>query len=446
MSKYQLIIDNVGGVANILSITNCMTRLRLTLKNETLVQEDNLKQNNDILAVLNADGQLQIVLQPGLVTEYANQVQKLIGTTIDTTVTWQDTKKDVNKKYNLSISSFLKKIANIFSPLIPALIAAGLLGGIANVIQNYYTAHHIVELPSYYYILRLINNAFMGYLLIFIGVNAAKEFGATPVLGGIIGGIGLLPNLDATAKSVLHINGSMGGVFGLLFACYILAKIEHIIRRLTPNTLTILITPTLSVLVTSLIMLYAIMPLDHMLSNGITYSFDWLLNFNPIISGYIFSAAFLPLVMLGIHQGLMPIYFNQITQVGYTNIYPVVAMGGAGGFGAAIAIYFRTKDLNLKKTILSVLPISALGVGEPLIYSVTLPLGRPFVTSCLGAGFGGMWIAYSKVASLAIGPSGLALIPLIKDGYINYVIGLLIAYIGGFLVTYFFGLKNINTK
>jgi PTS system sucrose-specific IIC component len=477
MTKYQQIINNLGGVNNISSCINCMTRLRISLKDESLFNQDKIKENPDVIAVIKAAEQIQIVFKIGIVEEYATELQKNINitnnhnqsnnshndtnnninehldkvlpdkappesNTMKYDAVWETNKKVALRKYGLSVGVFFKKIANIFSPLIPALIAAGLLGGIANIIQNYDTVHQI-PLPHYYYILRLINNAFMSYIVIFVGVNAANEFGATPILGGMVGAISLLPNIDANIKIILHIEGNIGGIFGLLFACYLLAKIEHLIRKIIPNSLTLLFAPTLSMLITCLILIYGIMPIDHILSQGILHGINALIAFNPLFAGYMISALFLPLVMLGIHQALMPIYFTQIALVGYTNIYPIMAMGGAGGIGAALAIYLRVKDNDnaVRKTILSVLPIALLGVGEPLIYGVTLPLGLPFITSCLGAGFGGLWIAYTKVTSLAIGTSGLALIPLISGNYLDYVIGLLIAYLGGFIITYFFGIK-----
>ena len=145
--------------------------------------------------------------------------------------------------------------------------------------------------------------------------------------------------------------------------------------------------------------------------------------------------------MLGIHQGLTPIHIQLIQTQGYTVLLPILAMAGGGQVGAALAILVKTKNKKLKETIKSALPIGFLGIGEPLIYGVSLPLFYPFITACLGAGFGGMVLAaVNNVGALAFGPSGILLVTLIANGkWMWYLIALLTSYLGGFILTYLFG-------
>lgn len=170
--------------------------------------------------------------------------------------------------------------------------------------------------------------------------------------------------------------------------------------------------------------------------------------------------------MLGLHQALIPIHTTLIEQQGYTVLLPILAMAGAGQVGAAIAVFKKLKhNKSIRKTIKSALPAGFLGVGEPLIYGVSLPLGRPFITACVGGAAGGAFIGLfsmlgTQVGSTAIGPSGWALFPLL-DGNKGlgvtcavYLGGLLVGYIVGFLATYYFGFtdemmlefnKDVNT-
>ena len=148
------------------------------------------------------------------------------------------------------------------------------------------------------------------------------------------------------------------------------------------------------------------------------------------------------MVMLGLHQILTPIHLEMIQKDGMTLLLPILAMAGAGQVGTAIALWVKCRKNNqLVKMIKGALPVGILGIGEPLIYGVTLPLGRPFITACLGGGVGGAVIGlFQHVGAISIGPSGVALIPLINNGYqFKYVLGLLAAYAGGFVLTYFFG-------
>jgi PTS system sucrose-specific IIC component len=145
------------------------------------------------------------------------------------------------------------------------------------------------------------------------------------------------------------------------------------------------------------------------------------------------------MVLLGLHHGLIPIYAIQLEAMGGVSLFPVLAMAGAGQVGAAIAIYLKAKKVNnerLKKVIAGALPAGILGVGEPLIYGVTLPLGKPFITAGLGAGFGGAFVMATKVMASAWGPSGLVAVAIMQPtSILNYLLGIVIAYIGGFVVT-----------
>lgn len=145
--------------------------------------------------------------------------------------------------------------------------------------------------------------------------------------------------------------------------------------------------------------------------------------------------------MTGLHQGLTPIHADLLKTTGQNLLLPILAMAGAGQVGAAIAVYFKSKNKRLKKTILSGLPVGMLGIGEPLIYGVTLPLGKPFLGACIGGAFGGAFIALMKVASISMGLSGLALTAIVKQP-LFYLIGVIIAYIAGFIATSILGFED----
>ena len=166
---------------------------------------------------------------------------------------------------------------------------------------------------------------------------------------------------------------------------------------------------------------------------------------NPVVSviaGDILAATFLPLVLLGLHRGLVPIYAIQIESLGGTTLFPAVAMAGAGQVGAAIALYIKAKRVGnhrLNRVIAGALPAGILGIGEPLIYGVTLPLMKPFITAGLGAGFGGAYVMLTHVMSTAYSPSGLlAVTHMLPECMLNYLIGMVIAYIAAAVITYIF--------
>jgi PTS system sucrose-specific IIC component len=159
-------------------------------------------------------------------------------------------------------------------------------------------------------------------------------------------------------------------------------------------------------------------------------------------TGYVSAALFLPMVAMGMHHGLVALYTVQLQQMGYITLYPALCMAGAGQVGASLAVYFKTKNRCLKRAILSALPVGVLGIGEPLIYGVTLPLGRPFLAACLGGAVGGAWQAHYLVGAAASGISGLPL-ALASNRIKVYIIGILIAYLAGFIATWLIGFDDL---
>ena len=212
-----------------------------------------------------------------------------------------------------------------------------------------------------------------------------------------------------------------------------------------PDVLELILTPLLSLLITAILFVFIIMPLAGFISDGLVALLSIIINSsNPVvsvISGYILAALFLPMVLLGLHHGLIPIYAVQLEAMGGVSLFPVLAMAGAGQVGAAIAIYLiarRVKNERLKQVIVGALPAGFLGVGEPLIYGVTLPMFKPFITAGIGAGFGGAYVMLTHVLANAWCPSGLVAIAIMQpNSMLNYFIGLCISYIAGFIITYF---------
>ncbi|MDZ5608111.1 PTS transporter subunit EIIC [Bacillus pseudomycoides] len=467
MSKYQNmateILDAIGGSGNVASYTNCMTRLRVTPINRSAINEEALKKINGVLGTVD-DETYQIILGPGVVTKVAEQFgivleeEKGKGSTSgapsaeELKAKGADMKAELKKKNNTPFKNFLRKVGSIFIPLIPAFVGAGLIAGIASILSNNITAGNIDgdTWNQYVTILNVIKNAIFAYLVIYVGINAAKEFEATPALGGVIGGTTLLTGMspDNPIHNIFTgepLSAGQGGVIGVLLAVWILALVEKQLRKVIPDAVDIIMTPTIALLVVGLVTIFLIMPFAGFISDNLIGSINWVLARGGAFSGFVLGAAFLPLVMLGLHQVLTPIHIEMINSTGATQLLPILAMAGAGQVGAAIAIWIRCrKNKSLTNMIKGALPVGILGIGEPLIYGVTLPLGKPFITACIGGGIGGAVIGLlGHVGAIAIGPSGMALIPLIADGlWLNYIIGLLAGYAAGFILTYFFGIPK----
>lgn len=453
------IIENLGGQQNIVVINNCMTRLRLSVKDDAKVKFENLEKSDYVMKVIKSDT-IQLVVGPGKSKKIAEEMKKLCNIE-DISEDWEKNKAKVKAKQG-KLSRILKSLANIFVPLIPAIIGAGLLNGIAGYFQNTYTVQGIKELPLWITFLQTLGSGLFGYFAIFVGINAAKEFGATPALGGVIGAITLSSNINIISKTFGLYNAEIplnsilipgkGGIIGIIIAVAILSFVEKKLRTVVPDFLDTVVTPTISLVIVGTLTIFAIMPFAGVVSDGIIKFLSFfILSDGPvaIIGGFILAASFLPLVMVGLHHGLIPFYMVQLTQTGAISLFPILAMAGGGQVGASAAIYLKAKNnKKLRNIIRAAMPVGILGIGEPMLYGVTLPLGKPFITASIAGGFGGAFLAATKVQSIAFGPSGITAIPLIVPGKIlSYIIGLLITYVVGFVLTYFFGTpKDIDTK
>ncbi len=457
------IYEQIGGQENVEKIIHCMTRVRISILDYSKVDIEKLKSINGVLGVIEDDS-LQVVVGPGTVNKVAGEMVRQAGVKLGEPFKHKKTNKEMveerakevhaqtkAKQKKSKFRTVLKSIANIFVPLIPAFVGAGLIGGIAAVLSNLLTAGDISsDWSQIILILNVIKSALFAYLVIYVGINAANEFGATPGLGGIIGGTTLLTGMtpEAPIKNIFNgeaLASGQGGIIGVLLAVWILSIVERNVRKIIPNSIDIIFTPTITLLIVGILTIFIIMPFAGVVSGALVSVITGVLNIGGPFAGFVLGSLFLPMVMLGLHQILTPIHIEMIASNQVTLLLPVLAMAGAGQVGAALALWIRCRrNQQLTNMIKGALPVGFLGIGEPLIYGVTLPLGRPFITACIGGGIGGAVIAgIGGIGATAIGPSGVSLIPLINSGHVlHYIMGLIAAYIGGFIFTYFFGVPK----
>ncbi|MFG2956085.1 PTS transporter subunit EIIC [Streptomyces sp. NPDC048291] len=463
----------VGGPGNVTSVAHCMTRLRLGIADRERVDAAAVRAVPGVLGVV-ADGDtLQVVIGPGAVVTVTAAFEKLLGDDLpgspqrapeghgepreqprrartrpgndgaaDLAARGAELKAARARRNATPLKTALRRIADVFVPLIPALIGCGILAGLNGLLVN---AGWLPWLPP---ALAAVASGFMALISVFVGYNTAKVFGGTPVLGGAVAAIVVYPGVAKVTAFGVALAPGQGGVLGALAAALLAVGVERWCRGRVPDALDVLLTPTVTVLVAGLATLYGLMYAAGLVSSAIGTAADWLLATTGPLAGLVLGGLFLPLVMLGLHQALIPIHTTLIQQQGYTVLLPLLAMAGAGQVGAALAVYARLRHhTQLRTTIRSALPAGLLGVGEPLIYGVSLPLGRPFLTACAGGAAGGAFVGFfavlgDRVGATAIGPSGWALFPLLTGNRgpafaaAIYAGGLLTGYAVGFLATY----------
>ncbi len=457
----EKIVEYSGGEGNIISVTNCMTRIRMKVKDETRIQSEKLKGLEGISGVV-FDDTMQIIVGPGK----ANKIAELINEKYSFKVVLESDTSDLEnrqqgKKQKGKLKQFLKIIANIFIPILPGLIVAGTFMGINNIIVQWanseamrlgieatnnlseaqvflssisvsFLGNNLLAIST---ILGLIGNALFNFLAIYTGINAAKEFNATPIFGGLIGAMTIAPQLE-----IINITPGNGGLIGVIIAVAILSFIERKVKKIVPDILQVILTPILTITAMAIILFYGIMPFAGLISDLIIGGLSGILKTAGPAAGFLLSSLFPSLISLGLHHGLAPIHMEFINSTGTTPLFTMQIMSNGGMVGAAIAVFMLTTDEKLKEVAKGAIPTSILAVGEPTIFGVNIPAGFAFITGSIGAGFGGIMISLLDVEATAYGAAGLSALPLIADGkYLQYILSWATAVLAAFIITYFVG-------
>ncbi len=441
------LIQLVGGKENIASAQNCMTRCRLEIIDYSKVNMEEVKKSEGALGVVKAQGQLQVIYGPGKVNKVTDELNKILGKRValgEDAV--RETKAKLQEKNDTKVKNALKKIGSIFIPLIPLFVSCGLVLAINNIAGVYFG--DVYKTTTMAQIISLVGNGVFSILSVLVGVNASKEFGSQmPMMGGVLGGILSSPALADITLFGGKLTPGRGGIISVILVVLLACFIEKMCKKVVPDVLDLFITPLVTLALSVLAALFILQPVGGFISDSIgiivaqTVASDNMIV--SVVSGTISGALFLPLVMTGMHQALTPIHADLIATVGYTVLLPILATAGMAQVGATIAVLKKTKNERLKKTAKNGLIPGFLGIGEPLIYGVTLPLGKPFIGACLGAGVGGAVMAFFKVGAVALGVSGLPLALLIADGkMLVFLVGVLASYVAGYFFTTMIGFED----
>lgn len=325
------VIEHVGGKENIKSAVHCATRLRLQLRDENLRNEDAISDIEGVKGVFMTQTQFQIIFGSGLVNLVCAEVQKQIGQSAETPE--EDEKSE--KKGNI-LQRFVKLLSDIFVPIIPAIVAGGLLMGLNNILTSaLFNGQSLIELyPQWQGLASAINtfaNAPFTFLPVLIGFSATKKFGGNPYLGAAMGMIMVHPdllnayNIGIAAPPVWSIFGFdipaigyQGTVLPVLAVAFILATNEKKLHKVTPIWLDNLTTPLISILVTSFLTFICVGPVLREAGNLLAAGITWLYNTLGPIGGGIFGLAYAPICLTGMHHSFIAIETQLISNVAQT--------------------------------------------------------------------------------------------------------------------------------
>ncbi|MFD0769635.1 sucrose-specific PTS transporter subunit IIBC [Bacillus sp. CGMCC 1.60114] len=453
------ILEAIGGKENVSAAAHCATRLRLVLNDEGKVDQKKLDSMDIVKGTFSTGGQFQVIIGSGTVNEVYKELAKLTGLSEMST---KDVKAAGTKKLN-PLQRFVKMLSDIFVPIIPAIVAGGLLMGINNLLTAkdlFIAGKSLVEAnPQITDLAALINtfaNAAFVFLPILIGFSATQRFGGNPYLGAALGMLMVHPDLlngyqygaallanKIPAWHIFGISiekvGYQGTVLPVLVASFILAKIETYLRRVIPTALDNLLTPLLTIFITGLLTFTVVGPITRSAGNLLTDGIVWLYDTTGFIGGGIFGFLYAPIVITGMHHSFIAVETQLLADVAKTGgsfIFAIATMSNIAQGAATLAVFLITRDKKVKG-IASAAGISALlGITEPAMFGVNLKLRYPFIAAIIGSGVASAFITFYKVKAISLGAAGLpGVISIRPDCMIPYVIGMVISFIVAFALT-----------
>lgn len=479
---------------NIVSCTNCLTRLRLNLKPDSNIDLQKIKSLPEVIEVLSPSAsEVQIVLGPGFAAKVTNALTELIN--LDDSQITDDrvnpSSNTIKVKQKNSIQVFFTKFSKIFSPMIIGFIGAGILAGVAGIMQSAYGGKVDASTAppaaiSWFNLLNLLLEIWKNAFLIIVGWRTAEIFGGSGVIGALLAVL-YVPLFASKVLPVIITNNAdmsvnllgiriddpftnwltvgfrpeikdgnlvfgypSGNILGVLLTAVAGIYLEKSIRKYMIGPLDTILTPTLTLFLLLLINFFLLIPISGYMYQGISWFFAHLYA-NPI-GAFVLASIFLLAVAFGIHQGFIPIYAMLIDTTGVNGLFPLLAMAGMSQIGVGFAMWLLAeKGSPLRKQIEGAIIPAFFGIGEPMIYGVTLPRIKPFVTTGIGAGIGGfflgaimMWGKVTFGLNAMFGPSGfLAAFMMTTDtgniglAVLIFLSGAIISIVSGLLVTLF---------
>ena len=452
----SLVIKYVGGKNNIKSVTHCATRLRFQLRDNGLRNEEAISDLEGVKGVFLTQSQFQIIFGSGIVNMVCDEVQKQLGTL-------EEKPEEKEKGKGNVVQRFIKMLSDIFVPIIPAIVAGGLLMGLNNLLTSpLVNGQSMIELyPMWQGLASAINtfaNAPFTFLPVLIGFSATRKFGGNAFLGAAMGMIMVHPDLlnayqiglaqppvwDIFGFQIAAI-GYQGTVLPVLAVSWILANIEKRLHKVTPSWLDNLTTPLLSILVTSFLTFICVGPVLREAGNLLASGITWLYNTLGPVGGALFGFAYAPITMTGMHHSFIAIETQLLADSAHTGgsfIFSTASMNNVAQGAAVLAVLLMTKNDKMK-SICSASGISALlGITEPAMFGVTLKLKYPFYAAMAGSAAGSAYLAATKTLAQALGAAGLpGFISMKPDHYMNFAIGIILSMGVSFALTMVFWKK-----
>lgn len=442
VSTAQAILDAFGGKDNVVSATHCATRLRVGLKDASLVDQKAMLEIPGVAGYFCKSGQHQVILGTGFVNKVCAEFQKMTGLADGEQVPAAGGQK-------ITFQSVTKMISDIFIPIIPVLLATGILMGLRSLLISGFGISFSPEFDKVYTV--LTDTAYT-FIPVLVAWSSCKKFGGSPIMGIVLGLMLVSPYLpdkwavvNGTAEALhfafgplaLNITGYQSSVIPALFMGFFAATLEKKLHKIVPDILDMLLVPFLTLLISLVAGLFVVGPVLSGVEQALTDLILQMLTLPFGIGGVAYGGLIQILCSVGMHHTVTPIIVSLYTETGMDYINPMGSAAIAGQLGAGLAIVLMTKDKMKRANRIPALIPALFGISEPVMYGLTFPRIKPFFMGCLGGAVGG---GFAALVGLCAKGTGASMFPgmllYLQGGMLQYIIVLALSIGVGFACTW----------
>ena len=433
------VLDAVGGKENVNSVVHCATRLRFKLKDEEKADTNRLIQDDDVIQVVQSGGQYQVVIGSHVSDVY----RELTG------VANFDGESEKSAEKGNPLNQLIDIISSIFTPFLGAMTGAGVLKGFLTLAV---TMNWLAADSGVYTVWYAIADGLFTYLPVMLAFTAAKKFKTNEFLAVSLAMALVHPSITELAGQTLSFVGIpviigasayTSSVIPIILAVFLQSYVERFFKKVIPSFLQIICVPLAVFLIMAPVTFIVVGPLGTIVGNLLGSGYDAIYNLSPILAGAIMGGLWQVFVMFGMHWGFVPIAMVNLTQFGFDTMVPMLLPAVLAQGGAALAVFFITKNVKLKGLALSSTITSLFGITEPTVYGVTLPLKKPFIAACISGAIGGAIVGFSQVKNYTFGLVSLLSLPSFiphdtqdMSGLIAAAIGTAVAFGAAFVLTF----------
>ena len=452
------ILKNVGGAENVTDLTHCFTRLRFVLKNEELANKAVIEKLEGVIQVVVAGGQFQVVIGTKVNKVY-DEILPMVN------LSGEKVEAEKGSIWN----SILQGISKIFTPLVPAIAASGLIKGLLAIASR---MGWVADTNSTYILLNTASNVIFYFMPVFLAYTTAKTMKCNKINAMVLGAFLCHPVIDALIQDVSNPSTIFGlpvikkaftigesvkvfsyveSVIPIILTVIALSYLEKLLKKIIPDMLEIVLVPGLSLIIMLPVMLVVLGPVGIYVGYAIQWLYQTLYSFSPILGGTIVGGLWGVCVIFGAHRALLPIGLNDVALTGTNTLMCFAGSANFAQAGAALGIALKTKNKDMKQVaVAATIPAFLVGITEPAIYGCNLRSKKPMVRAVIAGAVGGAIMGIGHAVNTGFANNGiLTIMTYYGEGtlfsqFMAYLIGIVVAFVGAAALTYIVGFEDLS--